>query len=302
MSNIGGPDEATTGPILVQGLLQYLCQGIIISQGVKFWTRRTEGTTRSKVYVTTLVFLSILQTALETYKTWLELIVRRHWWTSPLHWAEFLLNGIICTLCEVFLIRRCWKVTERNNWVLFSLASLSAAIISANIYLAVKIGEDIGAETGYADPLKAGSWAFPLWIYGSLVLALSLTCILSYFLRKSKTGLSYLDRTVNSIIEITWETAALPSVSAILAATFYSSKPVTHARHLDLFFSLLIAKLYTLGILRTINLRVVFRQRLTSTDLGRTSLNDFRWDQAASSGTTSSQKVRRRQHETFFTA
>lgn len=71
-----------------------------------------------------------LQTILESYKTWVETIVGKHWvtypaatlvgalevltfwlqWTSNLHSTEFLCNAIICTICEAFLIRRCYRV------------------------------------------------------------------------------------------------------------------------------------------------------------------------------------------------
>ena len=51
---------------------------------------------------------------------------------------------------------------------------------------------------------------------------------------------------------------------------------------MDLFFSLLTGKLYTLGILRTLNLRASFRASMASHDLGgRQSLGDFDWNSAS---------------------
>lgn len=115
-------------------------------QGVKFWTRCADDSLQLRVYVTTVVLFTMyvswkvashlnlrvegsIQTALETYKIWLEVIIREHWvgqfwnevpvrpltvwnlqWRSHLHCTEFFVNGLICTLCETFLIRRCWKV------------------------------------------------------------------------------------------------------------------------------------------------------------------------------------------------
>lgn len=87
-----------------------------------------------------------------------------------------------------------------------------------------------------------------------------------------------------------WESAALPTIAMILAASLYSSKEVTTPRHLDLFFILLTGKLYTLGILRTINSRVIFRERLASADHGRTSLSDYKWDQPSSNVSSSTPK------------
>lgn len=52
-------------------------------------------------------------------------------------------------------------------------------------------------------------------------------CIwVSIYVWKSKTGLNYLDKTVKHIINITWESAALPCVCMIIAAGFYSGRKV----------------------------------------------------------------------------
>ena len=48
----------------------------------------------------------------------------------------------------------------------------------------------------------------------------------SYFLWKSKTGMNYLDKAVKHIINITWESAALPCVCMIIAAGVYSGRKV----------------------------------------------------------------------------
>lgn len=57
---------------------------------------------------------------------------------------------------------------------------------------------------------------------------------------------------------------------------------LTSVRHLDLFFSLLTGKLYTLGVLRTLNLRTRFRASMVGHDLGgRQSLSDFDWNSAS---------------------
>jgi hypothetical protein len=51
--------------------------------------------------------------------------------------------------------------------------------------------------------------------------------------------------------------------------------------HLILFFVLLTGKLYAIGMLYTLNSRVMLRERMRSTDLGRTSLaGTWQWDQA----------------------
>ncbi|KZT02145.1 uncharacterized protein LAESUDRAFT_794327 [Laetiporus sulphureus 93-53] len=304
-SPISPPDAGTQGPILMQGLRQYLLQGVILSQGAKFCSRCANDSARLRLYVASLVFSSVLQTVLETYKVWMEVIDHLHWYIVPLYSTEFLLNGLICIMCEGFLIRRCWKSTQRSYLVLAGLRSLALATFTANIYLAVRIATTISIASGYADPLKVCHWAFPLWVFGSLTLSISFTCILSMYLWKIQTGLTYLDKMLRNIIVLTWETAALPSTCTIIAAVFYCSREVmefrcvsftarsgiTDPRHLDLLFILLTAKRYTLGILRTLNARVHIRECLASKDLGRVTLSDYNWNDASAPSSSSTRKV-----------
>ncbi|KAI0750991.1 hypothetical protein C8Q80DRAFT_544580 [Daedaleopsis nitida] len=298
------PDPATAGPILVQGFLHYLCQGVIITQAKKFYDRWEDDSVALRVYVFALLCFSLLQTILESYKVWVVVIDGLHWWTNRLHFTEFLCNALICSLCELFLVRRCYKMTGRRTWVLACLGGLSFTTIAASIFLTVKIALVIGpiaSDPIHIDPLHASIFAYPLWVYGTLAMALSLTTLLSRALWRTKTGLPYLDRTLAHIIAITWETAALPAACMLASAIIYSVRgaaksinpadadslaDVVHRvsafqeTNLDLFFAILTGKVYTLGLLRTLNSRTQFRARLDSSYIGRRSLSGYQWADA----------------------
>ncbi|KAI0677355.1 hypothetical protein C8Q78DRAFT_1074062 [Trametes maxima] len=305
----GRPNKSTAGPILVQAFLQYLCQGVIISQGAKFYQRWEDDPVTLRVYVVTLLLSSLLQTVLESYKTWIETIDGQHWWTSRLHCTEFLCNALICAVCEAFLIRRCYRITQRSIVVLIFMGLLLLLTVVATVILTVRIAQVIGPcrDNGYGDPLHASMFAYPLWVYATLVMALSLTTILSVSLWRNRTGLQHLDRTLTHIIFITFESAALPTACMVISAIVYcvrdaegepispfplppssATAPHAHAHemapslHLDLFFAILTGKVYTLGILRTLNARAQFRAGLHTSRLGRRSLTG--WDWAAADG------------------
>ncbi|KAI0774457.1 hypothetical protein C8Q74DRAFT_836706 [Fomes fomentarius] len=287
------PDQATAGPILVQSWLQYLIQGVIITQAKKFYDRSEDDPLSLRVYVCTLLVFSLLQTMLESYKVWGESIIAIHWWNNPLHFAEFLCNGIICTLCEGFLIRRCFRITGKNKWVLFYLAGLCFATLAANIILTVKIAMIPGpiAVTGHVDALHASVFAYPQWVYGTFLLAMSITVILSISLWRTRTGFQYLDNTLTHIIAITWETAMLPASCMLASAIIYSLRDADGGGlsnpsplHLDLFFAVLTGKVYTLGLLRTLNSRTKFRERLNSSAPGRRSLSGYQWAETEAGG------------------
>ncbi|PIL37324.1 hypothetical protein GSI_01017 [Ganoderma sinense ZZ0214-1] len=252
----GRPDPAIAGPVLIQAFMQYLFQGVIITQTVKFYERCRDDPMTLRLYVFLLLLLSILQTMIMSYKAWVATI-------EVMQWA-----------------------TSENIWILFSLAILCLVSLVAAIILTVKIGTTIvpNLQESHPDPLHASAFAYPLWVYSSLCTAIALTIILSHSLWKTKTGLTHLDHTVETIIFLTWETALLPSICMLTSAIIFSIRDaqgsgtsVAARSHLDLFFALLTGKLYALGILRTLNSRTLLRERLQSIPLGRQSLSRWEW-------------------------
>ncbi|KAH8988528.1 hypothetical protein EDB92DRAFT_1006614 [Lactarius akahatsu] len=283
-------DVPTSGPILVEGILQAVCQGVIFAQAARYWECPLNDTMRMKAYVLTLVGLSLLQTMYTTYKLWYILVYFEYWSTSPLVWADLFINGLICTICETSLIRRCWKVTKKRKWVTAPLAFLLVTIFIANVYLSITLG--LGSKHGEANdsPLRAersfsAQFSFNYWIFGSLVLDVAITSILMVWLFQSKTGLENLDQALDHIVAVTWESAAVPSIFQIVAVSLYDSKS-DESHHLVLFFSLMTGKLYTLGILRSLNSRPNLRGRMTSDDIGRRSLSDWQWSNESENTTS----------------
>ncbi|KAH9899666.1 hypothetical protein C8Q73DRAFT_754153 [Cubamyces lactineus] len=311
MSPNARPAKATSGPILIQGFLQYFCQGVIISQGMKFYNRWADDPIALRAYVVILLLFSLLQTVLESYKTWVETIDAKHWWVSHLHATEFICNAVICSLCEAFLVRRCYRITQKNLVILVLLYALLMTTLGASIYLANRTHST--SHRGYVRkrpcrrsspqppryqlyPLHASAFAYPIWVFGTLAMALSLTSILSVSLWRTRTGLRHLDRTLTHIIFITFESAALPTACMLASAIVYSIRATRAARaaateadlnrdttaamlaqtlHLDLFFAILTGKVYTLGILRTLNSRSQFRAGMHTSNLGRRSLTGW---------------------------
>lgn len=52
-------DVPTSGPILIEGVVQALCQGVIFAQAARYWECPLNDTVRMKSYVLTLVGLSL---------------------------------------------------------------------------------------------------------------------------------------------------------------------------------------------------------------------------------------------------
>ncbi|KAF8974163.1 hypothetical protein BDZ97DRAFT_355 [Flammula alnicola] len=283
----GKPAEDLPGAILLDGLLQSFLLGTIVNQAFKYLMDYRDDSWRKRLFVVAVIILSILQTILEDYKVWRTLIHHQKWSTSRIEWSDLFLNGCICWLCEGFYIRRCWKMMDRNIWVLAPLSVLSMVIMAANLYLAIAMGVAFRSLEGTDDTLTASHFllpstivAFSFWIFGSLVLEVTVTTILMISLWHSRTGFKEIDKTVVKVIHMTWESAILPSFCMVIAVGLYHARPRMDD-HLVLFFVLLTGKFYTFGMLRTLNSRTKLRQRMQSHDFGRTSLSTWQWDQVA---------------------
>ncbi|KAJ7167549.1 hypothetical protein C8R46DRAFT_1093376 [Mycena filopes] len=259
------------GAILMDGILHSFCLGFVLALGLKYWEEYAEDSMRKRVFVLTIVLLSFLQTVLEDYKLWMVAVFRRGSWAgTPLVWTDFFLNGIISAMCEAFYIRRCWKMTGKSRWVLYPMALLWINVVGAQLYINITLGLDATFDPStYATIL----------IYLDAVLDMTVAAILITSLVKSKTGLEASNSVVHRVILLTLETALLPSIAMVIAVIILHVVHHGHHNDLVLFFIFMTAKLYAIGLLRTLNARAKLRERIDSTDLGRTTLGTWSWDQ-----------------------
>ncbi|KAG5648991.1 hypothetical protein DXG03_000340 [Asterophora parasitica] len=79
-NNLSGvPVVELPGPILLGGFLQSFMLGIILSQGFTYWSDYRDDSRRKRLFVAIVVFLCILQTALEDYKSCRSSIHQKKW-------------------------------------------------------------------------------------------------------------------------------------------------------------------------------------------------------------------------------
>ncbi|KAJ6490339.1 hypothetical protein C8R47DRAFT_466640 [Mycena vitilis] len=259
------------GAILLDGLMHSFCLGFVLALGLKYWEEYAEDSFRKRAFVLAVVLLSFLQTVLQDYKLWTVAVFHKHWAASPFMWTDFFLNGAICSMCEAFYIRRCWKLTGKSAqfYITITLA-LEYKYFTLDHIL------DATVEKLFRDTVVV----FSYWVIGCAILDITVAVILITCLMKSKTGLDTSNSVVNRVILLTLETALLPSISMAIAVSVLHGAPNPgHNDDLVLFFVFITAKLYTIGLLRTLNARAKFRERINSTDIGRTSLGAWSWDQ-----------------------
>ncbi|KAJ7228408.1 hypothetical protein GGX14DRAFT_67611 [Mycena pura] len=141
------------GAILMDGLLHSFCLGFVLALGLKYWEEYTEDSIKKRVFVLTVVFLSLyvlrrlvvrqcsfdLSGATVAYRQYWKIIKyglslfsaapgsvhhkeiscsqRQNKAGNRFMWTDFFVNGLICSMCEAFYIRRCWKVRLYFLWL-----------------------------------------------------------------------------------------------------------------------------------------------------------------------------------------
>ncbi|KAK7061991.1 hypothetical protein R3P38DRAFT_3166980 [Favolaschia claudopus] len=281
------------GAILMDGLLHSFCLGFVLAQGLKYWDDYPEDPFRKHALVLSVVVLS--------FRDSLQTLI-----ASPLMWTDSFLNGAICAICEAFFIHRCWKMTGKKWWALYPLAILLMSLVCASFYITITVGLEFKDFTATQHKLPAHAQrlfgdtmvVFSYWVIAGTglcrlkppqhipqthiipVLNVLVALILVTCLFKSKTGVDNSDSVINRVILLTLQTAILPSISMTTALVLLHVLPHPGQNDdLALFFILITAKFHAIGLLRTLNARARLRQRIGSTDLGRTTLSQWTWDQ-----------------------
>ncbi|KZV77114.1 hypothetical protein PENSPDRAFT_176494 [Peniophora sp. CONT] len=282
-------DPVITLPIFMEAWMQGFLQMAIITQAVMYYYNPLGDKMSQRLYVGALVALAATQTGLAVFKAIHVIILRQPWSQWPGYFLDVFLNGLICSCSEVWLIRRCWKSTRKNKWVLLGLGSIGFSTCVVNIYLGADLAISRVRGGVISDPLRsdrspATVFAFDYFIFASFVLDLSMSVILGWNLFRARVGVKYLDQTLMRINLMIWESAVLPWLSMLVAVGLYHAR-VQNLRNLVLLFLLLTGKLYILGILLALNSRESYRKDMGENQPhGRTSLSGYQWDEEKTLG------------------
>ncbi|KAF9268208.1 hypothetical protein L218DRAFT_602035 [Marasmius fiardii PR-910] len=132
-------DQASS-EVLLDGILQSFATGLIAGQAVKYWADYRDDSRHKRFFIASVVLLSVLQTIIEVYKVWLIMVRSEKWSRNALAWSDLFVNGCICSMCQSFFIRRCWKMTGKRRIILYPLAFLAALIVIFSISFVVTMG------------------------------------------------------------------------------------------------------------------------------------------------------------------
>jgi len=155
------------------------------------------------------------------------------------------MTGIISTAVQLFFAWRV-RVITNSNWFCAPIIFFAFAGLLGGIGTAIAVS---------MYPIFTQFVQFKviviIWLVASAVADVFIACILTYHLRKHKTGFQATDDIVNRIIRVTVQTGAVTALCATMDLIFYLVD--TSGNHL--IFNIPLSKLYTNSMMSSLNSR-----------------------------------------------
>ncbi|KDQ51748.1 hypothetical protein JAAARDRAFT_497795 [Jaapia argillacea MUCL 33604] len=254
---------AYLAPTLTSLTVQAFQSGLVFDLSIKFWSRSHMEHKLINMMVIFVFVIATYQTIATFTSLWRLDVVHFGDWTEQfvLTWPDRLQSAVTAALSspiQVFLIRRCWLLTNKNSLVLDLLSSLLSSTIGLNIYLCFAMFS-LSLSHGPRSTLPIDqpyNWSLIL----TAVLDFALTSILFIFLWHSRSDVftRRVRRTIRRIMLISWEAAAIPAICAVLSALLYIT--MGRSNYWSLFFHANLGKFYAISLLITLNARADFRK------------------------------------------
>ncbi|KZV96614.1 hypothetical protein EXIGLDRAFT_833460 [Exidia glandulosa HHB12029] len=258
---VDNPDK-TFGTWLMGGIGDFVLTGAIISMTAEYWTRysKTDTSTYKSLVLVTLV-LNLLKTMQTAGILWHKLIVGfgDYYSAAASPWYSTIVpltSELLCLIAQLFFALRLYRMMGGLRLLLIPLGSTLAMGLAGNIALTIQVYQISSVES-----LASFNRTCIVALVGVMSADLTITLASSYYLWSSKTGFKRTDNLIGRLLHLTWITATLPAISALLnLVTYITLSPAGDSTFIA--FNIISPKLYSVAMLYTLNTR----QRLMSND------------------------------------
>ncbi|KAF7369535.1 hypothetical protein MVEN_00283400 [Mycena venus] len=247
---------AWLGPWLVGGCLDLFLQGILATQLVNYFTWYKDDKLSMRVIVAILGVMNVLKTIHSFAIVWIQSIVYfgdlngaillnyTTWWQSG--------NPLIVAICgfyvQMYFCYRLWVISKK--WYIVALVTTVfvfafLSMVVATYFITVPNIPQI--SNWFAAHLSS--------VFAGDILMSSTT---AYFLIKSKHDVLPPDRLINSLVRLTFQTAAPAAICALFNLAFSQKNP-GGSGIISTAFNLMLPKLYAISMMYTLNARRTIR-------------------------------------------
>ncbi|KAG8957927.1 hypothetical protein FRC03_009685 [Tulasnella sp. 419] len=247
--------EGLFGPWLIGNCFDWMFTGVMLFQAQTYFKLFPNDARWIKYLVIIVVILSCLKTFQGFMLIWTQMVARAGDWRTVAGgtwwiWIEPTASQLLSFAAEAFFVYRCFRLTNKNYFVLGGLVLAMVGVFITTIFLSIRLKLD-----PYYVPLMR-TLAIPA-LSTNLAIDVFITCVVSYKLYTSKTGFhEETDSMLTRLLALTWETAFPPAISAILNQVFYVVMP---NNVVYMFFNMLTPRLYVFSLLYTLNSRPYIR-------------------------------------------
>ncbi|TFK52444.1 hypothetical protein OE88DRAFT_1657711 [Heliocybe sulcata] len=244
------PAEVAHGPALIGLFFNILLYGIMITQTFLYYNTFKKDRLWMKIFVMVLFIADTLNSVFDCAWIYQSLIV--NFGNSPyLASADWVfgtdpaVTGIISTMVQLFFAWRIWVLTGRMSLALV-IAFLS--IVSGLSGLGTSIAVGIIPQFVRFQKFQV---IVIMWLLTTCICDVAITAVLTWHLRRHKTGFPATDDVVNKIIRLTVQTGMITAIVAIIDLGMFLGSPTG----LHLSFNFPLSKLYTNSLMSTLNSR-----------------------------------------------
>ncbi|KAI0316419.1 hypothetical protein OF83DRAFT_254745 [Amylostereum chailletii] len=269
---------ALLAPGVLSALVQAIQTGIILSQFMHFIDRWDKEHRIMRSLVTWVVLAAMFQSVTAFHTWWNTYVVNFGLFDKMfvIDWAQraqFVVNLLMSTPVQSFLLWRCWLILGRNLFIIIPLGIILLGCVAASIVVTVEsfVKSSGVAFTENVNPAVVIALTLPA------ILDILLTGILLLFLSRSRSDV-YTRRTrqvMRRLMFTVWEAAVPPCVVAFVSMIIYVATPRNFPWGVML--QTILGKLYVMSLLITLNNRTeissVFAQNRTHFPTAASSMN-----------------------------
>jgi len=247
-----GAFDAILGPILMGTIFTVLLHGIMIMQCYVYFQRFKQDRPRIKLVVGFLLLLDTMTCSFDIAMTY-DYLVKDFGNASALAVVDVALRPFPATIAITAFIVQCffgWRIQViSGNQKMISILIYSLSTVQLLGGIGAAIGGMILKEFMLFHKITAISL---VWLLGSLLTDVVITCALVWYLHNGRTGISATDDTIDRLIRMTVQTGLLTTSCALVVVITHTAFKTSL---IFMAFNLPLPKLYTISLLSTLNSR-----------------------------------------------
>ncbi|KAH9034204.1 hypothetical protein EDB85DRAFT_2289122 [Lactarius pseudohatsudake] len=254
------------GPGIAGLFIQGIESGLVIAQFSQWFAAfdRSESSVLSTVIILFVTVVGLAQSGIVFASAWSK-YVQRFGMFPHQDWGDYV--QLIPTMAisgpvQALMIRRCYYLVNKNMFIVTPLVSLLVASVVVSVWSTIIAFRHVALLTS-SDPVRLQelariSWPYLMSILLPLVLDLSLTGILLYYLTRTakRVYAVHKRRRIFRLANIVWQSALPPTLCAIWVFALYFRFAIAPGRVPSFWIPVIqamIGKLYVISLFYMIN-------------------------------------------------